>query len=768
MPLLTVDKLMARWFPLNQHSVPVIAMAALLGCGCAVGEARAPLFFLIAVFLIFTGGWFFKPYALLRNFQWFLLIALLFSGYTHHMLVKKQRVWQQVETSETERLISGVIQDRVCAHGRCVWTLLANQSTFTLNTPRSNCQIGDTLSAMAKLKKPHGHHNPGGSNQEQAAFLKGMMGYATLKTAPTCVATAHPTLKHTVLRWREATANWQAKQLPKDTVGIVQALTLGLKKQIDQDQWQTFRITGTSHLMAISGLHIGLMFLFAFSCSRLVFARIPQVLQRVPLSIVAGWLSFMIALGYAVISGWEIPAQRATAMLLCMMLTTTLRLPRPAWLGFWLALLVVLASNPLSLLSPGFWLSFGAVAFLIVLGMGGHAKTSQWKIMLRCQLLLSIALIPLSTAWFGGFSVISPLANFIAIPWVSFGIVPLALIATIMMPLAAELAQYLLLLAAWQTQGLMALLQFLADFHWSYFVHPASVLGITLALLGALWVTLPKSIPYKPLAGLLWLPFFLQSPHPAPTIGARVMLLDVGQGLAMVIQTPHHAILYDTGPKTPYSDAGKDIVLPALRYYGIKYLDHIVVSHGDMDHRGGLPAIREAMPYGRLLTSNFEVGDSQPCVTGERWSYDEVQFEVLHPDSTAMQKKKNNYSCVILVTIGSHRILLTGDIEKSVEEALLTQLTDIDVLIVPHHGSKTSSSEAFLTTLQPKQAWIPVGWHNRYHHPHPSTVARYEVHGIPLWRTDESGALMIEIAPHQPLAQPIRWRDTRWWWAPMQ
>ncbi len=760
---------MKRLFPLTQHTIPGIALGALSGCGLAIGISRAPLF-LVALMLV---AWViivrFTPKNIFKPIQWFLILACLFASYTHLVLVKKQQHWQQFETQAVEQLVTGVIQDRQCAHRQCTWTLAAYPARFTLHTPQIECQVGDTLSAIAKLKKPHGHHNPGGGNREQAALLKDIVGIAYTKTKPTCIINTKPSWFSLLLRWRESVAAWQAQHLTQDTVGIVQALTIGQKQQIDQSQWGIFRITGTSHLMAISGLHIGLMFLFAFSCSRLLMSCTPQVLQRIPLTIAAGWLSFLVALCYAIISGWEIPAQRATAMLLCMLLTTTLRLPRAAWLGFWLALLVVLISNPLAPLSPGFWLSFGAVAFLIMMGLGSRTDTKKWQIMLHGQLLLSMALIPLSVAWFQGFSVISPIANLIAIPWVSFGIVPLALIATLIMPVSAALAKGLLWLAAWQIQGMMALLEMLAGFHWSYFAHIASPLGIMLALLGAIWFTLPKGVPYKPLASLLWLPFFFQTPHPPPTTGARLILLDVGQGLAMLIQTPHHTVLYDTGPKTMYSDAGQDIVLPTLNYYGIRHLDHIVVSHGDMDHRGGLSAIRAVMPYEHLLTSGFELGDSKACVAGEQWSYDGVHFEVLHPTDTVPRPgkaKKNNDSCVILVTVGTHRILLTGDIEASVESVLSTKLSNVDVLIVPHHGSKTSSSEGFLELLKPKQAWIPVGWNNLYHHPHATVIARYQAHQIPLWRTDQSGALILEVHPDQPLTQPVRWRETSWWWQP--
>lgn len=757
-------------FPLTRQIIPGIALGALSGCALAIGIAKAPLFLMAFMLFFWAVLRRFTPHRFFKTIQWFLIFSCIFSSYTHLVLVKKQQHWQQFETQTVEHVVTGVVQDRQCIDRRCTWTLTASPLRFTVNTPQIDCQVGDTLSVMAKLKKPHGHHNPGGTdNREQAALLKDIVGTAYAKTKPTCVLNTQPSWFFQLLRWRDSLGVWQAQHLNSETVGIVQALTIGKKQQINQDQWGTFRITGTSHLMAISGLHIGLMFLFAFSCSKVLFSCVPHVLQRVPLSIAAGWISFIVAFFYAIMSGWDIPAQRATAMLLCMLLTTTLRLPRAAWLGFWLALLVVLVSNPLALLSAGFWLSFGAVAFLIVLGLNGQQSTKKWQVMLQGQLLLSIALVPLSVAWFQGFSVISPIANLIAIPWVSFGIVPLTLIATLILPVSVMFAKGLLWLAAWQIQGLMALLETLAGFHWSYFSHIASPLAIVLALLGALWLTLPRGVPYKPLASLLWLPFFFQTPHTPPMTGARLILLDVGQGLSMIIQTRHHTVLYDTGPKTPYSDAGKDIVLPALQYYGIRRLDHIVVSHGDMDHRGGLPAIRAEMPYDQLLTSGFELEDSKPCLVGEQWSYDGVQFEVLHPKakekiSRASKAKKNNDSCVILLTVGTQRILLTGDIEASVERTLSKGLNNIDLLIVPHHGSKTSSSDEFLKQLQPKQAWIPVGWNNLYHHPHPTVLARYQAHQIPVWRTDQSGALILEVSPDRSVSQPMRWRQKSWWW----
>jgi competence protein ComEC len=549
-----------------------------------------------------------------------------------------------------------------------------------------------------------------------------------------------------------------------------------------------FNRTGVGHLISISGLHVTVFAMLAGGLAHALARRCVALTTRVPARKVAAIAGLVAAAGYVLLAGAEVPAQRTLAMLAVAAIGVVLGRPGTGLVVWLWALVVVLALDPWAVLAPGFWLSFFAVGLLIYVSAGRSSRPfttrvrdrakDELRAAARSQAAITIGLVPLSLLLFQQVSLIGPLANAVAIPVVTFAIVPLTLIAALCpFDVPWQLAHALF-------EPLMSGLTKLSSLPgaaWAQHQPPAWTLGIGFA--GVAWCLAPRGVPGRVLGLIALAPLVFVRPAPPPPGTFRLTALDVGQGTAIVVETRRHALLYDTGPRWNESaDAGNRIVAPWLRASGIRSLDALVVSHADSDHSGGALSVLQLVPI-RLLHSSLpddnpivlrqlEQASHLRCAGRQRWTWDGVDFEFLFPRELHYEdpwRKRNDLSCVLRVASAGGTALLAGDIEAVSELDLLIERRDAlaaDLLLVPHHGSRTSSTQSFVAAVAPRHAVFSVGHRNRFGHPREDVVARYRDIGASLHRTDRSGALTFSFAPPGPgPPQAERARVARYWHA---
>jgi competence protein ComEC len=631
---------------------------------------------------------------------------------------------------------------------------------------------GDRWRWSVRLHRPRGLSNPGGFDYELWLWERGIGAVGSVRASGPPPERLSAGWGHPIERLRQASRDAIDQALRGvSAAGVIAALVLGDQAAIDRPDWDLFRVTGVAHLMAISGLHITMFSWLATAWIGWLWRRSARLCLAWPAPQAALLAGLVLASGYALFSGWAIPAQRTICMLAVVTLLRCSGLRWPWWQTWVLTAAVVVAVDPWAMLQAGFWLSFVAVGVLFAStgpSTGEGWRGVAWRL-LREQMVITLALAPLTLLLFQQVSVVGLLANLIAIPWVTCVITPLA-----MMGLAwAPLWQF----AAVSVEVLMAVLRPLGAWPGAVFEAAAAPWPLpALALLGGVLLVLRLPWRWRAWAVPLCLPALLwQSPRPAP--GAfELVAADIGQGNAVLVRTATHALLYDAGPRySPDSDAGARVLVPMLRHAGER-LDRVVISHRDSDHAGGAAAVLTASPGARLLASLepehplWAMAPGEPCEAGQRWVWDDVRFEVLHPPAVGVGAgalKPNTVSCVLKVSAGGRAALLTGDIERAQESALVASgaVLDADVLLVPHHGSRSSSSEAFIDAVRPRQAWIQAGHRNRYGHPAPDVVERYRSRGIAIMATTACGqARWSSTAPeevrcHRALAR-------RYWHAP--
>jgi competence protein ComEC len=639
--------------------------------------------------------------------------------------------------------------------------------------------VGDAWTFNVRLKRPHGFQNPGGFDYEAHLFQLRVRatGYVREQEPYRLLAPLDPLADgllpgYRLNRFRQQLSARIQALLPENRFApMITAFANGDDDAIPDDQWQVLTRTGTSHLIAISGMNIGLVAGLVFLLVRWLWSLPGTTVLRVPAPLVAAGAALLAALGYAALAGFAIPTQRALVMLAVALGGVFLRRRSSPSVLLAVALLAVLLVDPLAVMSPGFWLSFAAVAVILYTVAG--TSVQDWKDRLvawgRLQWAIAAGLLPLLLLLFQQVSLSGPFANLVAIPVVEMLVIPATLLGvsgSFFLP--DSFAAWPFLLAAKALAILWPLLEFLAQFEgtqWAQHNPPLWTLGT--ALVGVLLLLAPRGIPARWL-GLVWLlPMFLVRP-PSPAPGeARVTLLDVGQGLAVVVQTAGHTLVYDTGARlSARFDAGRAVVVPFLRHAGVTRVDTLIVSHGDNDHIGGSASLLAALPVTRVLSSVPErLPNAEACQSGQAWEWDGVRFVMLHPQADT-QLTGNNRCCVLRIETRSGLALLPGDIAAKAEHELLARATEqlrADVLVAPHHGSKTSSTQAFVDAVRPQVALLPVGYRNRYHHPHPLVEARYREHGITLADSASAGAITVELAGPGLSLQRYRETQRRYW-----
>jgi len=640
--------------------------------------------------------------------------------------------------------------------------------------PPPALQAGERWRLTVRLKAPHGGRNPHGFDYELWLWEQGVQATGYVRTGARLDALHGPperlaaTWQHPVEQLRQRVRDAIVRQAGaadmagQRAMGVVAALVTGDQRAIERADWELFRATGVAHLMSISGLHITLFAWLAAALIQRAWRRSQRLCLALPAPTAALLGGVLLAAAYALFSGWGVPAQRTVGMLATVALLG-LSGRRWPWPQVWLlACAVVLAADPWALLQPGFWLSFVAVGVLFATDSGAiGARPSGLKghfyALLREQWVVTLALTPLTLLLFGQVSLVGLLANLLAIPWSTLVVTPLALLGVLWAPLWQA--------AAWCVQVLSLPLQWLAAWPWAQLALPmaplwagvAAVAGGTLLALRLPWGWRVLGLPLL-LPALWW-----QAPRPAPG-QFELLAADVGQGQAVLVRTARHALLYDAGPRYHQdSDAGERVLVPLLRALGER-LDLLVLSHRDSDHTGGAAAVLGAQPRARLQGS---IGADhllqalrpvEPCAAGQGWQWDGVRFEMLYPPPDmapapaaapgAKAPKSNALSCVLRITAAAEggapgaSALLVGDIERAQEQALVAAGAPLaaDLLLVPHHGSKTSSSEAFVDAVRPRLALVQAGYRNRFGHPAPEVAARYQGHGMALVQTAQCGA----------------------------
>jgi competence protein ComEC len=525
--------------------------------------------------------------------------------------------------------------------------------------------------------------------------------------------------------------------------------------------------------MSISGLHITMLGSLAFFVVYQLWRRSTRLTLRLPARKAAALAGLLLALAYALLAGFSVPAQRTVYMLaaVAVALLSSRNLAPSQLLAA--ALIAVLLGDPWAILAPGFWLSFGAVA-LILYVTANRPGNSHWLMEYgKVQWAMTIGLIPPLLALFQQVSLVSPLANALAIPLVSFVVVPSTLLGALL-PF-----DWLLQFAHAAMALCMTFLQWLNQLPiavWRQHAPPAW--SIALGMGGILWTLLPRGFPARWLGLLLLLPMFLVRP-PAPAAGMlRLTIFDVGQGLAVAAQTGEHILLYDAGPDYPgEADSGSRILVPALHAQGIAQLDTLLLSHEDLDHIGGARSLLQALPVDSVFSSLpaqhpllQNLAHVQHCQDGQHWIWDGVLFELLHPSPQSYAQPRirdNDRSCVMRISVGSNSVLLSADIEEEAEQRLLQLHADklpATLLVVPHHGSKSSSAAEFVAAVHPRYAVFTSGYRNRFGHPHPEIVARYRLAGSSLLRSDRDGAILVEMGGDDVRLERYRTMHRRYWY----
>lgn len=629
---------------------------------------------------------------------------------------------------------------------------------------------GDRLSLTVRIRPAHGFAVPGGWDYEGWLYRQGVRytGYVVEGRSAGLISDSCCLIDRARARLGDAIDDVKASAFAR---GVLRALVIGDKSAMSTDARRLFRDTGTSHLMAISGLHIGLVAGLGFWVFTAVWRRVPLLAARLPAPVAGAALGLLLGVGYAMLAGLSLPTQRALVMLGVMALGVWLRRESKPSAVLALAAAGVLLWDPSSILAAGFWLSFGAVAAILAI-LALAPREPRWRSLVRIQIAISVALWPVLALFGLPASGVAPLVNLVLVPLFSFLVVPVSLLGAAILAIVPDAGAWILTHLAGLLNLLREILSAVAGSGLSLAAADVNgKLAALIALAAVAILLLPHGFPFRsmalPLMAVIWLP---RAPVLEPG-DFNVHVLDVGQGLSTVIETRHHSLVFDTGPQYPSGFSTVEaVVMPFLAHRGLSSVDGLVLSHGDNDHAGGADRLLEAIRIGFVRSGEpARVSiDAVACRSGESWQWDGVTFMFLHPDPEVAQSG-NNASCVLRIANARSSVLFTGDIEALVERSLIRSSfdkLDVDLVVAPHHGSRSSSTDAFVAATAPAYVVYTTGWANRYGFPADEVRDRWSASGAAGIDTAAAGTISFLVDASHGIRPPTCYRihARRFWW----
>ena len=645
---------------------------------------------------------------------------------------------------------------------------LPKKVILTWYSPALDVDTQQHCRLQVRLKRHWRFANPGSVDREKQMYLKGIGARGHVREGK-CQDLEITAMQKSVRTTLIDHFQRQASQYKHS--GLMQALSFGVRDNIQNSQWEVMRATGTSHLLAISGLHLSAICLVVLLIATTLAKLSATLCMQFPAQCVGAIIAMIATIFYAYLAGFSVPTQRALIMVIVALSAILVRKPVVRFPLLATALLAVLLWNPLAVLSASFWMSFLAVLFIFVIlkSSPGHSRIIN---LIRVQVILAIALLPVSMWFFSQGSLIAPIVNFFAVPYVSFLLLPVLLLGQLLFLIGIEASHYLFVTTDYLLEGLQWWLQICAEMPFAAIQFHPTIFGVILFELGLLLFIQPRGFPVRLLSLVFVSALFLIRDDVLSAGQMHVTMLDVGQGSAVVVETKNHTLVYDTGPKYASGfNTGAAVVLPFLKTRNIKRINQLVVSHNDNDHAGGAQSVLAAKVVENLMISNdknkYSFNAINYCRQGDEWIWDDVKFQILHPPKHWLSSS-NNRSCVLQITHSAGSILLVGDIEEAVERRLTAQYGDklrSRLLLVPHHGSSSSSSRRFLARVRPQTAVFSVGYRNRYGFPHANITARYQSIGAELVDTIREGAVTFIFDSRQGMHREVGFRPSsrRYW-----
>jgi competence protein ComEC len=723
------------------------------------------------------------PAAALIGFGWVWL----------HAAVALEHRWPEAASGEVV-MLTGVVQGLPEANGPAQRFVLDVESVGPLSGPRQGqgghdpwrgrarlswrdgepVRAGQRWRLRAKLFTPNGFRNPGGFDYERWLYASGIgaTGYVLAGSANGLIGDGSASaLHHRVRQWIRDRVD--AAGANPDAAALFRALVIGDRSGFDTGHWSVFRATGTSHLVAISGLHLGLVAGLAFWLTDRAWRLSARLCNRLPARIAAAIGALAVAVLYALLAGLSLPTQRALAMLAAGFGALLLRRVTTPAVLLANALVAVLVVDPDAVLAGGFWLSFAAVAIILLVVAGSHRPeaTRAWG---RVQVSLGIALVPVLAAWDLPVAVGAPVVNLVAVPWFTLVVVPVALLTVVALAFGEPAGGFALEISLWLLGHTFVALEAVANLTgWVWKPGARGIGVILLAAIGCICLLLPLTVKLRALGLAMLLPLVLPRGAALPAGALEIAMLDVGQGLSVVVRTARHALVYDLGARfSPAFSAAEAVTLPFLASRGVREVDVLMLSHDDADHVGAWPAFVDRIPVRRLLAGQPErlTPTAQPCRRGASWTWDEVQFELLHPAAAiAGGEHDNDRSCVLRIVHPAASFLVTGDITRRVEARLAREdrvALHADFVVIPHHGSRSSSSRALTGASRAGFALVSAGYRNRYGFPATEVVRRWRAAGAAVIDTAQAGAVIISVPPQgegEPAITRYREAARRYW-----